>query len=109
MCTKCPTSEFLLPQHHKCFTKCPKGTYVNNTNCSPCEDNLLNCNQTTGMPDNPMDNEHCAKNCAGCIWSKNYCIDCAAGFKKASNGRCIKECPAGTVEREMGGFTYCKK
>ena len=109
MCTECPASKFLLAPHHKCFTKCPKGTYVNGTDCSPCHDNLLNCNQTTGMSDNPLDGEHCARNCDGCIWSKNYCINCADGYKKAANGRCIMECPAGTVEKEMNGFTYCQK
>ena len=109
MCTECPAGKFLLDAHHKCFTTCPRGTYQNGTECSACQQNVLDCDPSTGAPDDTSDDEKCASNCNGCIWSKNYCIECAAGYKRAANGRCVMQCPDGTIEDVDNGTAICRK
>jgi len=50
---------------------------------------------------------NCSKSCNGCFLTPSYCIGCADGFIKASNGRCVKNCPQSTYEETKGGVKVC--
>jgi proprotein convertase subtilisin/kexin type 5 len=109
-CTQCPDGKLWIPATGECVDSCPIGTYVNGSNCDRCQENILNCNPTTGIFNgNPEDKEYCSMNCNGCTVSHNFCIDCAAGYFPAPDGRCVKECPAGTYLEDKDGMKSCNK
>lgn len=107
-CKSCVNTHKLFQAVNKCFTSCPKGTYLNNGECLPCKENVLNCDQTTG-DSLPAMSIPCDSSCSTCFWDKAYCIKCATGKKLAPHGRCVDTCPDSTTEETMNGVTVCKE
>ena len=107
-CLTCDPSLKHFVAENQCVTSCPMGTYVNGTECMKCPNNLLNCDPMDGTPPEPDMAMECSPRCNGCYWTSTFCIGCAAGFKKASDGRCVEECPLSTYEVEMNNKSVCK-
>jgi proprotein convertase subtilisin/kexin type 5 len=107
-CTSCPTTHKFFEKAHKCFKKCPQGTFEDAMLCTPCKTNVLNCDQTTG-DEIMMGSITCEESCSSCFWDRSYCLSCAEGFKLAHHGRCVKECPENTVEMTMNNMSFCKE
>ena len=106
-CKTCVNTHKFFREVNKCFTSCPKGTYVNNGECSPCKESVLNCDQTTGNS-MPTMSIPCDSSCNTCFWQKAYCIKCVAGKKLAPHGRCVDTCPDSTTEETINSMTVCK-
>lgn len=104
-CTSCPPTNYLFNSMTTCVSTCPQGTWIfagNTTSpaaCIPCQNNLMQCLNTTGLADPAAPSTLCPQQCYGCN-ADFSCIYCAQGMIKFPDKSCqpnTKPCPGGTI------------
>lgn len=82
---------YLQEDNNKCLNKCLDGYYINNKNCSKCNEKCKTCLEGNKTNENGVESH----NCEICL-SEDELLIKAEGFPQ----NCVKECPPKTISMD---------